>query len=127
MTSKNLEILNNYVREWHETDVATAVKELLEEYKNEKEKNLIFKGSTIITDLEKDGIEININADKIVNEYLREKTKNSELEELLENSISKDIVQEMITERKFMLQQNYEEFENDIELKTLLKVLGTEQ
>ena len=127
MTSKNLEILNNYVREWHETDVAAAVKELLEEYKNEKEKNLIFKGSTIITDLEKDGIEINMNADKIVNEYLREKTKNSELEELLENSISKDIVQEMITERKFMLQQNYEEFENDIELKTLLKVLGTEQ
>lgn len=127
MTSKNLEILNNYVREWHETDVAAAVKELLVEYKNEKKKNLIFKGSTIITDLEKDGIEINMNADQIVNEYLREKTKNSELEELLENSISKDIVQEMIAERKFILQQNYEEFENDIELKTLIKVLGMEQ
>ena len=80
-----------------------------------------------ISTLKKDGIEINMNADQIVNEYLREKNKNSELEELLENSISKDIVQEMIAERKFILQQNYEEFENDIELKTLIKVLGMEQ
>lgn len=87
---RNIEILENYVREWHDTDVAEAIKKLLEKYKMEK-------------------------------------LKNSEIEELLENSISKDIIQEMITERKFLLQQNYEDFENDIELKTLIKILEAEE
>lgn len=32
MFSKNKEILENYVREWHETDVAEAIKELLNDY-----------------------------------------------------------------------------------------------
>ena len=79
---RSIEILENYVREQHDTDVAEAIKKLLEKYK---------------------------------------------LEELLENYISKDIIQELISERKFLLQQNYEDFENDIELKTLIKVLGEEK
>ena len=87
---RSIEILENYVREQHDTDVAEAIKKLLEKYKLEK-------------------------------------LKNSEIEELLENSISKDIIQELISERKFLLQQNYEDFENDIELKTLIKVLGEEK
>ena len=63
-------------------DVETILT-LLDLYQKEKEKNLIFKGATIVSDLEKDGIEIKMNADKLVALYLKEKEKNTELEEQL--------------------------------------------
>lgn len=68
---------------------------LLDLYNKEKEKNIIFKRSTIITDIKRHGIEINMSADRLVNEYLLEKIKNSELEDLLENSISKDKIKDL--------------------------------
>lgn len=43
------------------------------------------------------------------------------------NYIHKDIIRELKTEREFYLQQNYEDFENDIEWRTLNKILeGTD-
>lgn len=78
--------------------------------------------------------------------YQQEKEKNKELKELIEQNlkyshnlekdlfencsnyvVSKDVIQEMINERKFALQQNYEDFENDIELQTLIKILDKEE
>lgn len=90
-------------------------KGLLDLYNKEKEKNIIFKRSTIITDIKRHGIEINMSADRLVNEYLLEKIKNSELEELLENSISKDKIIDLLDKYK------NEHFIAKVDLKSILE------
>lgn len=57
-------------------------------FNKEKEKNLLFKGATIIANLENDGIEINMNANKLVELYLEEKQRN---EQLLNSKVGIDL------------------------------------
>jgi hypothetical protein len=64
-------------------------------------------------------------------ELKEEKEKNKGLNAILtlvniglENYISKDKIRDLIVERKFELQQEYEDFENDIKLKILEELLG---
>lgn len=40
------------------------------------------------------------------------------------DSIPKSVIRDKITERQFELQQEYEDFENDIRLNTLIEILG---
>lgn len=97
---KELEKLNkeNIIQKLVGTE--ETLKFYIDLYNKEKEKNIIFKRSTIITDIKRHGIEINMSADRLVNEYLLEKIKNSELEELLENSISKDKIIDLLDKYK---------------------------
>lgn len=72
-----IEIVKNEITNTYAEGKAIALQGLLDLYQKEKEKNFIFKNATIVTDLENDGIEINMKADDLVKLYLQEKEKNS--------------------------------------------------
>ena len=55
------------------------------------------------------------------NKYLRDENAIYKNE-----TISKSVIRDKIIERQFELQQEYEDFENDIRLNTLIEILGEE-
>lgn len=69
------------------SNIYKDIQSLIDLYNTEKEKNLIFKGATIVTNLKNDGIEINMKADELVKLYLKEKEKNKELKSKIREKI----------------------------------------
>lgn len=78
-----------------------AIETILDLYQQEKEKNK----------------EIEIRLQEEINEVCEMKTR------LFGNSIGKDKIMEMKRYREFELQQQYKDFENDVEWKTYNKIL----
>ena len=76
-------------------------------------------------------LEKELKEEKEKNKRIEDKTfcigrrygKSHELKMVLEEYISKDKIRDLIAERKFELQQEYEDFENDIKLKILQELL----
>lgn len=105
-----MRILDNYINGHKDTSkemLVEAIECLFKLYNKEKEKNLIFKGATIVSDLENNGIEM--NADKLIALYLEEKEKNKELQNYMKEYlipkstinllyINKDKIREKIKE-----------------------------
>ena len=62
------------------------------------------------------------------NEELKywKREKGCSIQEVYELYIPKSVIRDKIIERQFELQQEYEDFENDIKLNTLIEILGDE-